>query len=113
MRKLRHHLLAPQSFGDQLSEIGDSSGDEKVQASLSNEDMPPEGSSVRRISESGISEESDMTEDESRKLSAKEELQMKVKQIAMELADEPPSPVRSLDSFFHDYPNIDFLPAVS
>jgi len=39
----------------------------------------------------------------SRKLSAKEELQMKVKQIAKELAEEPIQHVRSLDSFFRNY----------
>jgi len=39
----------------------------------------------------------------SRALSAKEELQMKVKQIAKELAAEPAAHVQSLDTFFRNY----------
>ncbi|CAL8143890.1 unnamed protein product [Orchesella dallaii] len=38
-----------------------------------------------------------------RTLSAKEELQMKVKQIAKELASEPAQHVQSLDTFFRNY----------
>ncbi|ODN01084.1 Zinc finger protein-like, C3H1 type-like 3 [Orchesella cincta] len=38
-----------------------------------------------------------------RALSAKEELQMKVKQIAKELASEPAQHVQSLDTFFRNY----------
>jgi hypothetical protein len=52
--------------------------------SSSNEDMPPEGRTQR-------------------KLTAKEELQMKVKEIAKELAEEPITPIHSLDSFFRNF----------
>jgi len=55
-------------------------------------DMPPEG--VVAVSELRGTEFSA----EEKKLSAKEELQLKVKQIAQELADEPIQHVRSLDS---------------
>jgi len=57
---------------------------ESPSTSSSNEDMPPEGRSKR-------------------KLTAKEELQMKVKEIAKELAEEPVTPIHSLDSFFRNF----------
>ncbi|CAG7730341.1 unnamed protein product [Allacma fusca] len=57
---------------------------EPPSSSSSNEDMPPEGRTQR-------------------KLTAKEELQMKVKEIAKELAEEPITPIHSLDSFFRNF----------
>jgi len=73
-----------------------------------NEDMPPEGSNLHMYGEK--ENKSPMDDESLKKLSAKEELQMKVKKIASELADEPTMQVRSLDSFFRDYQNIDMLP---
>ena len=90
--------------------MGESSGDEKAQGSLSNEDMPPEGSRVRRLA----GDENGLEDDLNRKLTAREELTMRMQIIAGELElEEPDQLVRSIDSFFRGYENLDFLPAVS
>lgn len=56
----------------------------------------------RRNGEGNIQVESGQG-DCSKKLSAKEELHLKIHEIAMELAKEPKLPMKSLDSFFKNY----------
>lgn len=70
------------------------------------EDLPPEGSprlhSASRSDRPPTVIEGDAAAAD-KKLSAKEELQLKVKQIAKEMAEEPVPHVRSLDSFFRNF----------
>jgi hypothetical protein len=79
--------------GDRAHGSGIPSASLKSLLGMTNQDMPPEGYQGQGDSDTSASPTK-------RKLSAKQELQMKVKQIAKELADEPVPHVRSLDSFF-------------